>query len=45
MLELDGELGDAGVEHAERLLEQLLAGLVAVEDDDPERLRHARPSR
>ena len=29
------DAADVGVEHADRLLEQLLAGLVAVEDDDP----------
>jgi hypothetical protein len=45
VLELDLRPADVGVEHADRLLEQLLAGLVAVEDDDPERLRHARRTR
>ena len=39
-LELELEAADVGVEHAQRLLEQLLAGLVALEDDDPQR----RPS-
>ena len=36
MLELDRDLGDARVEHPQRLLEQLLAGLVALEDDNPQ---------
>ena len=31
---------DVGIEDAERLLEQLLAGLVALEDDDPQRVGH-----
>ena len=34
VLELDLHAGDAGVEHAQGLLEQLLAGLVSLEDDD-----------
>ena len=39
------QIADVRVEHADRLLEQLLAGLVAVEDDDPQRLRHVWPTR
>ena len=34
VLELHLDLGHAGIEHAQRLLQQLLAGLVALEDDD-----------
>ncbi len=45
VLELDGRAADVGIEHADRLLEQLLAGLVAVEDDDSQRFRHAPRSR
>ena len=40
-LELQLEPDHVGVEHAERLLEQLLPGLVALEDDDPQAVRHA----
>ena len=40
MLELELEPADVGLEHADRLLEQLLAGLVAVRDDDPQRIAH-----
>ena len=39
-LELDPE--QLGVEHPHGLLEQLLAGLVALEDDDLQRVRHGR---
>jgi hypothetical protein len=34
VLDLHGDPGDVGGQHLEGLLEQLLAGLVAVEDDD-----------
>ena len=45
-LELDREPDDVGIEHAQRLLEQLLAGLVALEDDDRQRVGHRlRPVR
>ena len=40
--ELGLEPGDVGVEHADRLLEQLLPGLVALEDDDLEVVGHGR---
>jgi len=33
MLDLEGDPGDVGGQHLERLLEELLTGLVAVEDD------------
>ena len=36
-VELDVEADDVGVEHAQRLLEQLLPGLVALQDGDRER--------
>ena len=41
MLELHVDLGQRRVEHPDRLLEQLLAGLVALQHDDA-RFRHAR---
>ena len=40
MLELELEPEHVGVEHADGLLEQLLAGLVALEDDDLQGVRH-----
>jgi len=33
-LELDVDAGDLGIEYAERLIEKLLAGLVALQDDN-----------
>ncbi len=41
-VELELEAEDLGVEHPEGLLEQLLPGLVALEDRDRQRFRHAR---
>ena len=38
MLELDGDPRHPFVEHTERLLEQLLTGLVALQHDDLQRL-------
>ena len=40
MLERHVDLGDLRVEHAQGLLEQLLAGLVALEDDNPQLFGH-----
>ena len=34
------EADDVGIEHPQRLLEQLLAGLVALEHDDAQRVAH-----
>src|SRR4051794_23593899 len=42
MLELDVHLRHARVEHPDRLLEQLLTGLVALEDDNAHVVSHAR---
>ena len=39
-LELQGEPEQAGVEHAERRLEELLPGLVALEHGDAQRVGH-----
>ena len=39
-LELQGEPEERRVEHPQRLLEQLLTGLVALKDDDLDRLGH-----
>ena len=39
--ELGLQRDDVGVEHAQRLLEQLLSGLVALEDDDLQVFGHA----
>jgi hypothetical protein len=40
VLELEVDLQNFRVEHPQRLLEQLLSGFVALEDDNPEFLRH-----
>ena len=45
VLQLDLDPGHGGVEHPQRLLEQLLPGLVALEDDDAQAIRHVRPLR
>ena len=44
MLELDLEPEQFRLEHAQRLLQQLLTRLVPVQDDDPDRLGHGGPS-
>ena len=36
MLELDVDLRDGRIQHAQGLLEQLLAGLVSLEHDNPQ---------
>ena len=41
MLQLDLDLRHRGIEHAQGLLEQLLAGLVALEDDNPQLVGHS----
>ena len=42
MLELEVQSEQLGVEHALGLFEQLLAGLVALQHDDPQLLRHGQ---
>ena len=39
-LDLQRQAGDVGVEHPQRLLQQLLAGLVALHHDEGPRLGH-----
>ena len=41
-LELDLDAGDLLIQHAQRLLQELLTGLVALQDDNPRRVRHGR---
>ena len=42
MLEIEAQAADGRVQQAQRVIEQLLSGLVAFEDDNAGRVRHRR---